>query len=71
MKKMNKTINNKIYYETMAMSEAPSNYWKNKEYLLSVIMNKLEITNEDLNNEHGWIVSKVRENNLDSLLQEN
>jgi hypothetical protein len=55
----------------MAMSEAPSNYWKNKEYLLSVIMNKLEITNEDLNNEHGWIVSKVRENNLDSLLQEN
>jgi hypothetical protein len=71
MKKMNKTINNNIYGETMAMSEAPSNYWKNKEYLLSVIMNKLEITNEDLNNEHGWIVSKVRENNLDSLLQEN
>ena len=71
MKKMNKTINNKIYYETMDMSEAPSNYLKNKEYLLSVIMNKLEITNEDLNNEHGWIVSKVRENNLDSLLQEN
>jgi hypothetical protein len=51
------------------MSEAPSNYWKNKEYLLSVIMNKLEITNEDLNNDHGWIRSKVRENNLDHLLE--
>jgi hypothetical protein len=68
-KNMNKPITNSIYGEAMAMSESPSPYYLNKEYLLSVIMKKLEISDDDLYNDIGWVKNKVRENNLDSLLE--
>jgi transcription initiation factor IIE alpha subunit len=67
---MNKSITNSIYGESMVMSsESPSRYSQNREYLLSVIMKKLEISDDDLYNDTGWVKNKVRENNLGSLLE--
>lgn len=53
-----------------AMSERPSYRWDNKEYLLEVFMKQLGITEEDLENEPSWIKAKVREANLDKVLED-
>jgi hypothetical protein len=51
------------------MSERPSYRWENKEYLLEVFMKQLGITEEDLENEPSWIKAKVREANLEKVLE--
>jgi hypothetical protein len=51
-----------------AMSERPSYRYENKEYLLQTIMNQLGITEEDLENDPSWIKAKVRESNIDKVL---
>ena len=53
-----------------AMSERPSYRWENKEYLLETIMNQLGITDSDLENDPSWIRAKVRESNIDKVLEE-
>ena len=53
-----------------AMKERPSYRWDNKEYLLEVFMKQLGITEEDLENEPSWIKAKVREANLDKVLED-
>ena len=50
------------------MSEAVSYRWENKEYLLKTIMNQLGITEDDLENDPSWIRAKVREANIDKVL---
>jgi hypothetical protein len=50
------------------MSERPSYRWENKEYLIEVIMNQLGITEEDLENDPSWMRAKVREMNIDKVL---
>jgi hypothetical protein len=52
-----------------AMSEAPSYYYKNKELLLQTIMNQLSIEEEDLSRETSWIKAKIREANIDKVLE--
>ena len=51
-----------------AMSERPSYLYENKEYLLQTIMNQLGITEEDLENDPSWMRAKVREANIDKVL---
>jgi hypothetical protein len=51
------------------MQERPSYRWDNKEYLLEVFMKQLGITEEDLENEPSWIKAKVREFNIDIVLE--
>ena len=51
------------------MEERPSYRWENKEYLLEVFMKQLGITEDELENEPSWIKSKVREANLDKVLE--
>lgn len=51
------------------MSERPSYRWENREYLLEVFMKQLGITEDELENEPSWIKSKVREANLDKVLE--
>ena len=51
------------------MSERPSYTWENKQYLLEVFMNKLGITTEDLENDPSWMKAKIREFNIDTLLE--
>lgn len=51
-----------------AMTERPSYRYENKEYLLQTIMNQLGITEEDLENDPSWIKAKVRESNIDKVL---
>lgn len=53
-----------------AMSESISYRWTNQQYLLKVFMNQLGITEEDLENDPSWIKSKVREANIDKVLDE-
>lgn len=53
------------------MSEAVSYRWENKEYLLKTIMNQLGMTEEDLENDPSWVRSKVREANIDKVLENN
>jgi hypothetical protein len=53
-----------------AMSERPSYRWDNKEYLLEVFMKQLGITENDLENDPSWIKAKVREANLDKVLED-
>ena len=53
-----------------AMSERPSYRWDNKEYLLEVFMKQLGINEADLENEPSWIKAKVREANLDKVLED-
>ena len=52
------------------MSERPSYRWENREYLLEVFMKQLGITEEDLENEPSWIKAKVREANIDKVLED-
>ncbi len=50
------------------MSESVSYRWENKEYLLNTIMNQLGMTEEDLENDPSWVKAKVREANIDKVL---
>ena len=52
-----------------AMEERPSYRWQNREYLLEVFMKQLGISEADLENEPSWIKAKVREANIDTLLE--
>lgn len=51
------------------MSKRPSYSWENKQYLLKVIMDKLGITEEDLEKDPSWIKAKVREIRIESILE--
>lgn len=51
------------------VSERPSYSWENKQYLLEVIMDKLGITEEDLEKDPSWIKAKVREMRIESILE--
>jgi hypothetical protein len=51
------------------MSEAVSYRWENEEYLLKTIMNQLGMTEEDLENDPSWVKAKVREANIDKVLE--
>jgi len=53
------------------MMERPSYRWENKEYLLEVFMKQLGITEDQLENEPSWIKAKVREANIDKVLDNN
>ena len=53
------------------MSERTSYRWENKELLLKTIMAKLNITEDDLENDPSWIKSKIREANIDTILETN
>ncbi len=48
--------------------ERPSYRYENKEYLLETIMNQLGITESDLENDPSWVRAKVRESNIDKVL---
>jgi hypothetical protein len=50
------------------MEERPSYRWDNKEYLVEVMMKQLGITESDLENDPSWIKAKVREMNIDKVL---
>jgi hypothetical protein len=50
------------------MSESVSYRWENKEYLLNTIMNQLGMTEADLENDPSWVKAKVREANIDKVL---
>lgn len=50
------------------MEERPSYRYENKEYLLNTIMNQLGITEDDLENDPSWMRAKVRESNIDKVL---
>ena len=52
-----------------SMSERPSYRYENKEYLLKTIMNQLGMTEEDLEQEPSWVKAKVRESNIDKVLE--
>ena len=54
-----------------AMSERPSYRWANSQYLLKTIMNQLAITEEDLENDPSWVRAKVREANINKVLENN
>ena len=54
-----------------AMDSRPSYRWENSQYLLKTIMNQLAITEEDLENDPSWIKAKVRESNIDKVLENN
>ena len=51
------------------MSERVSPRYENKEYLLEVMMNQLGITEADLENEPSWMRAKVREMNIERVLE--
>ena len=51
------------------VSERPSYRYENKEYLLKTIMNQLGMTEEDLEQEPSWVKAKVRESNIDKVLE--
>jgi len=53
------------------MSEAVSYRWENQQYLLKTIMNQLGITEQDLENDPSWVKSKVRESNIEKVLEKN
>jgi hypothetical protein len=42
--------------------------WENREYLLKVFMNQLGFTSEDLDKDPSWVKAKVRESNIDKVL---
>jgi hypothetical protein len=52
-----------------AMSESPSNYYLNKEFLLKLIMEKVGLTRDDLDKDHSFVKSKVRESKIDEILE--
>lgn len=51
------------------MQESPSYRWENREYLLEVFMKQLGIEESELENDPSWIRAKVREANLDKVLE--
>jgi hypothetical protein len=51
-----------------SMSERPSYRYENKEYLVELMMNQLGITESDLENDPSWMKAKVREMNIDKVL---
>lgn len=51
------------------MSERPSYRWENKEYLVETMMKQLGITEEDLENDPSWMKAKVREMNIERVLE--
>jgi hypothetical protein len=53
------------------MSERPSYRWENKELLMNAIMNQLGITEEDLEREPSWTKAKIREANIEKVLEKN
>ncbi len=50
------------------MSERPSHRYENKQILIDAIMNQLGITEVDLENDPSWIKSKLREANIEKVL---
>ena len=52
------------------MSEAVSYRWENKEYLVEVMMKQLGITESDLENDPSWMKAKVREMNIEKVLED-
>ena len=52
-----------------SMSESVSYRYENKEYLLKTIMNQLGMTEEDLEQDPSWVKAKVRESNIDKVLE--
>lgn len=40
----------------------------NKEYLLELIMEQLDITRDDLEKDTSWVKAKIREANIDKVL---
>lgn len=55
--------------EEAMMSERPSYRWDNERMLLETIMNKLGINSEDLENDPSWMKAKIREFNIDTVLE--
>jgi hypothetical protein len=51
------------------MEERPSYRWENREYLLEVFMKQLGIEEADLENDPSWIKAKVREANIEKVLE--
>jgi hypothetical protein len=51
-----------------SVSSKPNYRYENKEYLLNTIMNQLGLTDEDLDQDTSWIKAKVRESNIDKVL---
>ena len=51
------------------MSETTSYRWDNKEYLVEVMMKQLGITEADLENDPSWMKAKVREMNIERVLE--
>jgi len=51
------------------MSERPSYRWDNEKYLVEVMMSQLGITEEDLENDPSWMRAKVREMNIERVLE--
>ncbi len=68
MKMYNKKI--KFIMNDEVMSERPSSSYRyeNKQYLLEVFMSQLGITEADLENDPSWMRAKVREMNIDKVL---
>lgn len=54
--------------DTASMSERPSNSWVNKQYLISVILNNLGLTEDDLDIEPSLMKAKVRDSRIDEVL---
>jgi hypothetical protein len=52
-----------------AMSEAPNFYYENRNLLLQTIMKQLSIQEDDLHKETSWIRAKIREANIDKVLE--
>lgn len=50
------------------MSEAPNYYHQNERYLLNIIKTQLGITEEDMH-DPGTVKAKVREANIDKVLE--
>ena len=51
------------------MPERPSYRYENKEYLVEVMMKQLGITEADLENDPSWMKAKVREMNIEKVLE--
>ena len=51
------------------MNEGVSHRWANREYLVEVMMKQLDITEADLENDPSWMKAKVREMNIEKVLE--
>lgn len=54
--------------ENLTSEGPPSNYHLNKNMLLETIMNRLEITNEDLHKETSYIKSIIRDEKINEVI---